>query len=88
MRWLEGVISFVGRQDNVDVREAAIVALAFDLFMVVVAIASIMLAVSESKDRNTRVTVISHCTAIAAVKLMPFVKIAQNTKGATGHEQG
>ena len=53
MRWLEGVISFVGRQDNVDVREAAIVALAFDLFMVVVAIASIMLAVSESKDRNT-----------------------------------
>ena len=53
MRWLEGVILFVGCQDNVVVRETTIVALAFNLFMIVVAIASIMLTVSESKDRNT-----------------------------------
>ncbi|HEX6975961.1 MAG TPA: MFS transporter [Vicinamibacterales bacterium] len=44
-RWLEGVITFAGRQDNLAVRQAALVALAFNLLMVVAAIASIMLTV-------------------------------------------
>jgi len=49
-RWLEGVITFAGRQDNLAVRQAALIALAFNLLMVVAAIASIMLTVPT--DRN------------------------------------
>jgi DHA2 family multidrug resistance protein-like MFS transporter len=48
VRWLDGVINFQGRQDNVGIREAAIVALLFNVFMVAVAIASIMLTVPKS----------------------------------------
>ncbi len=46
--WVEGVITFVGRQDNLAVREAAIIALMFNVFMVVVAIMSIMLTVPKA----------------------------------------
>ena len=49
-RWLEGVITFAGRQDNVAVRQAALIALAFNLLMVLAAIVSIMLTVP--KDRH------------------------------------
>jgi DHA2 family multidrug resistance protein-like MFS transporter len=45
--WLDGVITFSGRQDNLAVREAAIVALGFNVLMVVVAIVSIMLTVPK-----------------------------------------
>jgi MFS transporter, DHA2 family, multidrug resistance protein len=45
VNWLEGVITFQGRQDNVAIRQAAIIALAFNLFMVLVAIMAIMLTV-------------------------------------------
>jgi DHA2 family multidrug resistance protein-like MFS transporter len=48
-RWLDGVITFAGRQDNVAVRQAAMVALAFNLLMVVAAIGSIMLTVPEGR---------------------------------------
>jgi DHA2 family multidrug resistance protein-like MFS transporter len=41
------VITFAGRQDNVAVRQAALVALAFNLLMVVAAIVSIMLTVPK-----------------------------------------
>ena len=47
--WMEGVITFVGRQDNLAVREAAIIALMFNVFMVLVAILSIMLTVPKGK---------------------------------------
>ncbi|PVY55235.1 MULTISPECIES: MFS transporter [unclassified Simplicispira] len=47
MNWLEGVITFSGRQDNLAVREAAIVALGFNVLMVVMAILSIMLTVPK-----------------------------------------
>ena len=47
MHWLEGVITFGGRQDNLPVREAAIVALGFNVLMVVIAIVSIMLTVPK-----------------------------------------
>lgn len=46
--WLEGVITFAGRQDNLAVREAAIIALMFNVFMVLVAILSIMLTVPKA----------------------------------------
>jgi MFS transporter, DHA2 family, multidrug resistance protein len=49
-RWLEGVITFAGRQDNLAVRQAALIALAFNLLMVVAAIASIMLTVPQGRD--------------------------------------
>ena len=47
--WLEGVITFAGRQDNVAVRQAALIALAFNLLMVVAAIVSIMLTVPKGR---------------------------------------
>lgn len=38
VQWLEGVITFQGRQDNLAVREAAMVALGFNVLMVAIAI--------------------------------------------------
>ena len=49
VRWLEGVITFEGRQDNLAIREAAMVALGFNLVMVAVAIASILLTIPPGK---------------------------------------
>jgi DHA2 family multidrug resistance protein-like MFS transporter len=43
------VITFAGRQDNIGVRQAALIALGFNLLMVVAAIASIMLTVPKSR---------------------------------------
>ncbi|WP_454496383.1 hypothetical protein [Acinetobacter kookii] len=43
------MITFAGRQDNLAVREAAIVALGFNLLMIVVAILSIMLTIPKGK---------------------------------------
>jgi DHA2 family multidrug resistance protein-like MFS transporter len=43
--WIEGVITYVGRQDNVAVRQAAFVALAINLLMVAAAVVSIMLTI-------------------------------------------
>lgn len=45
--WLTGVITFVGRQDNLAVREAAVIALGFNVLMVAVAILSIMLTIPK-----------------------------------------
>ncbi|MGE5385344.1 MAG: MFS transporter [Betaproteobacteria bacterium] len=50
--WLEGVITFVGRQDNLALREAAIIALMFNVFMVLVAILSIMLTVPKAGPKK------------------------------------
>jgi MFS transporter, DHA2 family, multidrug resistance protein len=49
INWLEGVITFQGRQDNLAIRQAAMIALAFNVFMVLVAIMSIMLTVPKGK---------------------------------------
>jgi DHA2 family multidrug resistance protein-like MFS transporter len=55
IHWLDGVITFAGRQDNVAIRQAALVALAFNLLMVVAAIVSIMLTVPKGrKGEDTR----------------------------------
>jgi DHA2 family multidrug resistance protein-like MFS transporter len=48
-RWLEGMITFAGRQDNAAVRQAALIALAFNLLMVVAAIVSIMATVPAGR---------------------------------------
>ncbi len=50
VNWLEGVITFQGRQDNLAIRQAAIIALAFNVFMVLIAIMSITLTVPKGKQ--------------------------------------
>jgi DHA2 family multidrug resistance protein-like MFS transporter len=47
--WIEGVISYAGRQDNVAVREAAFFALAINLLMVLAAIVSIIMTIPKRK---------------------------------------
>ena len=46
------MITFAGRQDNLAVRQAALIALAFNLLMVVAAIVSIMLTVPKGGKRE------------------------------------
>jgi DHA2 family multidrug resistance protein-like MFS transporter len=48
-RWIEGVISYLGRQDNLAVRKAAFFALAVNLLMVVAAIVSIIVTIPARK---------------------------------------
>lgn len=48
--WLEGVMTFAGRQDNIAVRQAALIALAFNLLMVVAAVVSILLTVPSERN--------------------------------------
>lgn len=50
--WLEGLITFVGRQDNVVIREAAIMGLIVNLLMVVLAIISIMLTIPKTEKKK------------------------------------
>ena len=50
-RWMEGVITFYGRQDNVAVRTAAMIALMFNVLMVAVAIVAITLTIPAGKAR-------------------------------------
>ena len=49
--WLEGVISFEGRQDNLAVRQAALIALAVNLLMVMLAIISISLTIPRQAKK-------------------------------------
>ncbi|HYK75834.1 MAG TPA: MFS transporter [Daejeonella sp.] len=46
---LDNVIHFVGRQDNIAIRQAAMIALAFNLFMVILAIVTILKTVPKSE---------------------------------------
>ena len=47
--WIEGVISYLGRQGNVALREAAFFALAINLLIVVAAIVSITVTIPKQK---------------------------------------
>jgi DHA2 family multidrug resistance protein-like MFS transporter len=49
--WMEGVIPFVGRQDNVVIRQAATIALGVNLLMIVMAIVSIMITIPKSAGK-------------------------------------
>ncbi len=53
--WIEGVITYAGRQDNLAVRQAAFFALAVNLLMVVAAVVSIMVTIPKRAhdDRST-----------------------------------
>jgi DHA2 family multidrug resistance protein-like MFS transporter len=52
LHWLSGVITFVGRQDNVAVREAAFFAYGANVLMIVAAIVAIVLLVPKGKARD------------------------------------
>lgn len=52
MLWLRGVLTFVGRQDNVVVRQAATIALGVELLMVVLAVVSILLTIPKSSGKS------------------------------------
>ncbi|HLU37264.1 MAG TPA: MFS transporter [Thermomicrobiales bacterium] len=56
IEWIEGVITYVGRQDNVNVREAAFAAFGVNLLFVVLAIISIMVTIPERKTDGETVT--------------------------------
>ena len=47
--WVAGLVTFAGRQDNVAVREAALVALGANLMMVIAAVVSIVLTVPKAR---------------------------------------
>jgi DHA2 family multidrug resistance protein-like MFS transporter len=49
---LDNVIKFEGRQDNVAIRQAAMIALVFNLLMVVVAIIAIMKTIPRTTINN------------------------------------
>ena len=49
IQWVEGVITYLGRQDNTAVREAALVAFAVNLLMGIAALISIMLTIPKKK---------------------------------------
>lgn len=52
VHWIEGVITYLGRQDNVVLREAAMVALAVNLLMIVAAVGSIVLTIPRGKAQS------------------------------------
>jgi DHA2 family multidrug resistance protein-like MFS transporter len=52
VNWIAGAITFVGRHDNIPVREAAFFALGANLLMIVAAIVAIMLTVPKGKLRQ------------------------------------
>jgi DHA2 family multidrug resistance protein-like MFS transporter len=54
VQWLSGVITFAGRQDNVAIRQAALIELGFNLFMVVAAIVSITPLKAAEMKRHAR----------------------------------
>lgn len=49
---LDNVIRFTGRQDNVAIRQAAIIALLFNLLMVIIAIVAIMKTIPKSEGKT------------------------------------
>jgi DHA2 family multidrug resistance protein-like MFS transporter len=49
---LEGVITFQGRQNNLAVRQAAVIALLFNVFMAAVAIMSVMLTIPKGRQKS------------------------------------
>jgi DHA2 family multidrug resistance protein-like MFS transporter len=55
IHWLSGVITFIGRQDNLAVREAAMVALGFNLLMVIAAITAIMLTIPKGRPQEAAI---------------------------------
>jgi len=49
---LDNVIRYEGRRDNIAIRQAAMIALIFNLFMVIVAIITIMKTEAKSEEKK------------------------------------
>ncbi len=54
VHWIEGVITYVGRQDNLALREAAMFALLVNVLMIAAAIASIVTTIPKAKPERER----------------------------------
>ncbi|MFC7555630.1 hypothetical protein ACFQU7_30550 [Pseudoroseomonas wenyumeiae] len=54
MEWIEGVITFIGNQENLASRQAAFFAFLANLVMVAVAILSIVVTVPRGKQTSDR----------------------------------
>lgn len=52
VHWIEGVITYLGRQDNLAVREAAMIALMVNLLMIIAAVVSIVLTIPKGKPHR------------------------------------
>ena len=52
MEWMNGLINFRGRQDNLALRQGALVALGVNLLMVILAIISIMMTVPKHSKKD------------------------------------
>lgn len=52
IQWIEGVITYLGRQDNTAVREAALFAYGVNLLMAIAAIISIMVTIPKSTGKK------------------------------------
>lgn len=50
VQWLDGVIAYLGRQDNVGVRQAAFLAFAVNLLLAIASIASVMLTIPNTRS--------------------------------------
>lgn len=70
--WVSGVITYVGRQDNVDVRQAAFAAFSVSLLFVVLAIISIMITIPAHKgaegETTTQAEVASNVSSASATR--------------------
>ena len=54
MHWIDGVLTYAGRQDNLALRQAAMIALGVNLIMIVAAIGSILLTIPKKKAGDSR----------------------------------
>lgn len=54
MQWLEGVITFTGRQDNLALREAALIALGCNVVMVALAVVAVLATIPKGKTAAPR----------------------------------
>ena len=52
LAWIDGLITFAGRQDNLGVREAALLAFGANLLMIVAAIVAILLLIPKDQKRD------------------------------------
>jgi len=54
VNWIDGLITFVGRQDNLALREAALFAFAENLLMVIAALIAIVVLIPRNRPLNRR----------------------------------
>jgi len=54
VNWIDGLITFVGRQDNLALREAALFAFAANLLMVIAALIAIVVLIPRNRPAQSK----------------------------------